>query len=29
MDGYLAEMLSLLPVLGVGAFERPETDLPG
>ena len=29
MDGYLAEMLSLLPVLGVDAFERPETDLPG
>ena len=26
MDGYLAEMLSLLPVLGVDAFERPEAN---
>ena len=29
MDGYLAEMLSLLPVLGIDAFERPETNSHG
>ena len=29
MDGYLAEMLSLLPVLGVDAFARPETNSRG
>ena len=29
VDGYLAEMLSLLPVLGVDAFERPDTNSPG